>query len=455
VWGERFASGSAEAAIAFTRSTADRRLIEQDLSATRAHANTLHAAGLLSVQDRDRLVAEIEDLIEAARAGEFPFRDTDEDVHVAVERILTERLGDLGARIHAGRSRNDLVVTGLRLWTRDAAQRLADHTRALAAALADRAENHVTDLLPGYTHLQRAQPVSLAHHLLAHAFPFVRDAERLERASRGADTSALGAGAIAGSTLPLDPERTADDLGMAKAFENSIDAVSDRDFALEFLAACLSTAIHLSRLAEDLVLWSTEEFGFVRPADAYATGSSMMPQKRNPDVAELSRAQAGRVLGDLVALATVMKGLPLAYDRDLQEDKPPVFDAYDSLAPALGAMSGMVASLEFDTDRMREACADGFLLATDLAERLVAANVPFRNAHERVAAMVRALEAGGRTFTDLKPDEWTELVPELTAETIGRLVSDASIERRVTAGGPSPKSVQAQITQIRERIARH
>jgi argininosuccinate lyase len=331
---------------------------------------------------------------------------------------------------------------------------LAELTRAIAKVLADRAEQHVTDLLPGYTHLQRGQPVSLAQHLLAHAFPFARDAQRLDRAAGSADRSALGAGAIAGSTLPLDPDETAADLGMGGAFENSIDAVSDRDFALDFLAASLSVAIHLSRLAEDLVLWSSEEFGFARPADAHATGSSMMPQKRNPDVAELARAQAGRVLGDLVTLATVLKGLPLAYDRDLQEDKPPMFDAYDSIAPALDAMAGMIATIEFDTDRMREACTDGFLLATDLAEGLVASGVPFRGAHERVAGIVRTLEAEGRAFADLKPDEWAELVPELTPEAIGTLAREASLERRATPGGPSPKSVRAQIALLRQRISR-
>jgi argininosuccinate lyase len=451
VWGNRFDAAPADEAIAFTRSTADRRLIVHDLRATRAHVNGLHRAGLLTDDDRERLVAAIEDLLVEARTGRFPFQESDEDVHVAVERILTARLGELGARIHAGRSRNDLVVTDLRLWVRDAANELAMLARRLARTLGARAEHHATDVLPGYTHLQRGQPVSLAHHLLAHAFPFARDAERLERASRATDVSALGAGALAGSTLSLDPRQTATDVGMAGAFENSMDAVSDRDFALEFLAACLSTAIHLSRLAEDLVLWSTEEFGFARPADAYATGSSMMPQKRNPDVAELARAQAGRVLGDLVTLATVLKGLPLAYDRDLQEDKPAVFDAYDSLAPALDAITGMVATLEFDTERMRAACADGFLVATDVAERLVAAGVPFRTAHARVAALVRALEAEGRTFADLKPEEWVESLPELDADSQA-LLAEPSLDRRVTAGGPSSDSVRAQLALLRERI---
>src|SRR5205823_2330868 len=253
------------------------------------------------------------------------------------------RLGALGARIHAGRSRNDLVATDLRLWVKHAALDLAGRARALASVLADRAEQHAADPMPGYTHLQRAQPVTLGHHLLAHAFPLTRDAVRLERAAGSADVSSLGAAALAGSTLPIDPSATAADLGMSGPFDNSIDAVADRDFALEFLAACLTAAIHLSRLGEDVVVWTSEEFGFARVDDAYATGSSIMPQKRNPDIAELARAQAGRVLGGLVTLATVLKGLPLAYDRDLQQDKPAVFDAYDALAPALDATAGMLA----------------------------------------------------------------------------------------------------------------
>src|SRR5205823_1992434 len=312
-----------------TRDRTDRRLIVQDLLVTRAHVWALARAKLVTDDEAARLTTEIDSLLAVARNGEFPFEDSDEDVHVAVERVLTERLGPTGARIHAARSRNDLVVTDLRLWVKEAATDLAERTRDLASALADRAEEHASAVLPGYTHLQRAQPVTLGHHLLAHAFPLARDAERLARAAVGADSSSLGAAALAGSTLGIDPGATAADLGFGGAFENSIDAVSDRDFALEFVSASLSAALHVSRLAEDLVLWSSAEFGFVRPDDAYATGSSIMPQKRNPDVSQLARAQAGRVLGDLVALATVMKGLPLAYGRDLQQDKPPVFDAYD------------------------------------------------------------------------------------------------------------------------------
>lgn len=450
VWSGRFTEGPAEEAIGFTRSLAfDRRLIVPDLLATRAHVRALHRAGLLEAGERDRLVEEVERLLEEARAGAFPFREEDEDVHVAVERVLTERLGPLGAKVHTGRSRNDLVATDLRLWVKEAAAGLAGKARDLAAALADRAEEHVETLVPGYTHLQRAQPVSLAHHLLAHAFPLLRDVERLERAGAAAGVSALGAGALAASTLGLDPEATAADLGLAGAADNSIDAVSDRDFALEFLGACVTTAVHLSRLGEDLVLWCSQEFGFARPADAYATGSSMMPQKRNPDVAELARGKAGRVLGDLVRLATVLKGLPLAYDRDLQEDKEAVFDAFDALAPALEATAGMVRTLVFDTERMRWAAEDPSLLATDLAEHLVAGGVPFRDAHEAVGGLVARLEAEGRGLGDVKPDEWEQLDPRFGPETGTMLSADASVARRDTPGGPGPTSVRRQLRRVR------
>ena len=454
VWGGRFAGPPGEDANAFTRDRTDRRLLVPDLIATRVHAAALHRAGLLDNAELAQLRGAIDELLQGAERAEFPFENGDEDVHVAVERLLTERLGPLGARIHAGRSRNDLVATDLRLWVKHAALDLAGRVRGLAAALADRAEQHAEDTMPGYTHLQRAQPVTLGHHLLAHAFPFARDADRLERAAAAADVSSLGAAALAGSTLGIDPAATAADLGMSAAFDNSIDAVADRDFALEFLAACLSAAVHLSRLGEDLMLWTSEEFGFARVDDAYATGSSIMPQKRNPDVAELARAQAGRVLGDLVTLATVLKGLPLAYDRDLQQDKPPVFDAFDALAPAFDAMTGMVSTLSFDTERMREATGRGFILATDLAELLASRGVPFREAHERVGKLVASLDADGRTLDDVSPDEWPNLDADLDADTAQIITAEAAVARRTTPGGPSPESVRRQIEALRERLAR-
>jgi argininosuccinate lyase len=291
--------------------------------------------------------------------------------------------------------------------------------------------------------------VTLGHHLLAHAFPMLRDAERLEGAARTADVSPLGAGALAASTLPLDPEATAADLGFGRAFDNSIDAVSDRDFALDLLAAAATTAVHLSRLAEDVILWCSAEFGFARPAEAHATGSSMMPQKRNPDVAELARAKAGRILGDLVGLATAMKGLPLAYDRDLQEDKEAVFDAVDALGPALDGVASTIRGLTFDTDRMAWAAEDPSLMATDLAEHLVLSGVPFREAHRSIGAIVARLESEGRSLGDVKPEEWETLDPRLGPGVEELLSAGRSIAARTTPGGPAPASVRRQIAAVR------
>jgi len=454
VWSGRFTGLPSDSAMALTGSLAfDRRLLAHDLAATLAHVGALVRAGLLEHEEGDRLAKELEVLRGEAADGTFPFSPADEDVHVAVERVLTERLGDLGAKVHAGRSRNDLVAADLRLWTKEAAADLAGLTRTLVAALSGRAEEHTQTLLPGYTHLQRAQPVTLAHHLLAHAFALLRDAERLERAGAAADVSPLGAGALAGSTLGIDPAATARTLGFSATFDNSIDAVASRDFAVEFLAACLSTALDVSRLAEELVLWASQEFGFVRVDDRYATGSSMMPQKRNPDVAELARAKAGRVLGDLVALAAVLKGLPLAYDRDMQEDKEAVFDARDALAATLPALTGMIATLTFDTDRMRRACEGDFVTATDLAEALVSRGVPFREAHARVGGIVRTLESEGRTLTDVEPQEWPALDADLDPGVASWLRAETAVARHRTPGGPAPESVARQIAALRERLA--
>ncbi|HXF57471.1 MAG TPA: argininosuccinate lyase [Actinomycetota bacterium] len=454
LWAGRFREAPAPEVAAFTRSLGfDRRLAPYEVRATRAHVEGLRDAGVLGAGEAAGLLRELAAVEAELEAGTFPWSEEDEDVHSALERVLTERLGPTGARVHAGRSRNDLVAADLRMWVKDAASELAARAEALAGALADQAEAHRDVVLPGYTHLQRAQPVLLAHHLLAHAFPLLRDADRLERAAASADVSPLGAGALAGSTLPLPVEATAERLGFWRSFENSMDAVADRDFALEFLAACSIAAVHLSRLAEDLVLWTSAEFGFARPAEAHATGSSMMPQKRNPDVAELVRGKAGRVLGALVALATVLKGLPLAYNRDLQEDKEAVFDAHDTLAASLAAMTALVRGLTFDPGAMR-AAVTGDLYATDLAEYLVSKGLPFREAHRLVGTIVAELEEEGRTLTDVRPEEWSRWSPLLGPEVGSLLAPEASVERRVTAGGTSPKSVDHQLAALRARLRR-
>ncbi len=450
VWAARLEGGLSGESLAFTRSLGfDRRLAPYDLRATAAHADALREAGLLDDADHEAIAHELAHMGDEVGNGTFPWDDGDEDVHSAIERVLTSRLGDAGARIHAGRSRNDLVATDLRLWTKDACEDVAAGIAGLAEALADQAEAHIGSPMPGYTHLQRAQPVSLSHHLLAHALPLSRDAARFLGVRASADVCALGAGALAGSTIELDIERVAAKLGFAATFENSIDAVSDRDFALEFLAACSILGMHLSRLAEDVVLWATREFGFAKLPDRHSTGSSMMPQKRNPDVAELARGKAGRLLGHFVALVTAMKGLPLAYDRDLQEDKEPLFDAFDTLSLALPAMAALVAELEFDLDRMSSSIGPNSL-ATDVAEALVTAGRPFREAHATVAGWVAALERDGRTLADASSDEWESVAPGISPDVIR--AADA-VERRRTPGGPSAPSVKEQLVELRNRLS--
>ncbi|HEV2310944.1 MAG TPA: argininosuccinate lyase, partial [Acidimicrobiia bacterium] len=372
LWHGRLGDRPADALVAFTDSLAvDRRLAPDDLAGSRAHVRMLHATGLLDADETSRVLAAL-DTVEAELANDtFQFAPSDEDIHTAVERRVTELAGPAGGKLHTGRSRNDQVATDLRLYVRRAGRALAEDILALQTTLLHRARGVGDAYLPGYTHLQRAQPVLLAHHLLAHVWALARDVDRCRDALARADVSPLGAGALAGSSLPLDPDATARDLGFTSRFENSLDAVSDRDFVAELLFVATLTMVHCSRLGEELVLWSTDEFGFARLADEYATGSSMLPQKKNPDVAELVRGKTGRLIGDLTGLLATLKGLPLAYNRDLQEDKAPLFDALDTCRLALRALEGVVATLHFDTDAMAAAADQPELAATDLAEYLV------------------------------------------------------------------------------------
>jgi argininosuccinate lyase len=367
----------------------DVRLAPYDVAGSIAHARGLFAAGLIGADQLHGIEAGLAQVAREIASGSFAFAETDEDVHTAIERRLTELHPAGGASLHAGRSRNDQVALDLRLYCRSASARLGGLAAALAGELAGRARIHARLPMPGYTHLQRAQPVTVGLHLLAHAEPLLRDGERLRQAYAAADALPLGSGALAGSTLPLARDVVAEQLGMARLTRNPMDAVADRDFALDLAFACLQIALHLSRLGEDVVLWASAEFGFVRLPDRVATGSSIMPQKKNPDIAELIRGRSGRAVGSLVALATVLKGLPLAYDRDLQEDKAALFAAVDSAAESLEAARLLVANLEFDAERLLAAVADPGLLATDSAERLVADGMPFRQAHHRVASQVR------------------------------------------------------------------
>jgi argininosuccinate lyase len=449
LWAGRFGSGPAADTAALSVSLHfDRRLWAQDIRATRAHARGLGRAGLLTEEELAAIESALDEAAAAFESGTFAFDPSDEDIHSAVERFLTDRLGDTGARIHAGRSRNDLVATDLRLWLKEAIPPIAKGIHALQEALYRQAREHQDTLAPGYTHLQRAQPILLPHHLLAHAFALGRDFERMIAAWRRCDVSPLGAAAFAGTTLPLDPVETARDLGFRKVFDNAADAVSARDFALEFLAAAAILGAHLSRLGEEVVLWVSGEFAFAVLDDAYATGSSIMPQKKNPDIAELARAKASRLVADLVHLLGVVKGLPLAYDRDLQEDKEPVFDAADSLLAVLPALAGLVRTLTFDAERLEEAARRGASAATDFAELLVSRGVPFRVAHAAVGRMVGRLAAEGRELSDLRFDD-LEGAHELFEEAdLERLEPRASVAARRSHGGTAPERILDQFARI-------
>jgi argininosuccinate lyase len=414
----------------FLRSLAvDRGLARYDLAGSIAHAEMLAAAGLLTKEEADATVAGLRRIAREVANGTFPWREELEDVHTNVEVRLTELLGPLGGKLHSARSRNDQVALDEHLYLRAATAEVARRLLALEGALAARAEPVIETPMPGYTHLQRAQPVSLAHWLLAHAWRFDRDVDRLLATAQRADVSPLGAGALAGSTLPVDPTRVARRLAFEGVFENSLDAVSDRDALAELLFDLALVAVHASSLAEEIVLFASREFGFVRRTAALGSGSSQMPQKRNPDVAELARGRTGRAVGDLVALLTTLKGLPLAYNRDLQEDKAPVLDSVGSVTATLEALTALVAAIEFDTDALAAAAADPELYATDRAEDLVRAGRPFREAHERLAA-------GGEPST-------------------ARVDPRTSLARRASAGGPAPAAVRTQIDHLRARRDAH
>ncbi|MGH8887093.1 MAG: argininosuccinate lyase [Egibacteraceae bacterium] len=454
LWGGRFSGKSDDAAWTLGRSVHfDVRLWPGDLAGSRAHAGELRRIGVLSAEHHDAIVAALDQVAEEFATGAFAFCDDDEDLHGAVERRLVELCGDVGGRLRAGRSRNDQITSDLRLYLREAITELLGGVRAVQQALADQAETALGWLAPGYTHLQRAQPVTLAHHLLAHAWALDRDVGRLIDARARMDISTLGAGALAGTTLPLDPAAYAHALGFSSVARNSIDAVADRDFAVEFLAAAALLGVHLSRLGEEVVLWASAEFGWARVGDAFSTGSSIMPQKRNPDVAELVRGKTGRLVGDLVALLVTLKGLPLAYNRDLQEDKEPVFDAVDTLAVTLPAVAGMVASLTFDRERLAAAAADPCALATDLAEALVDAGVPFRSAHERVGRLVAEAEHRRVGLDTLIEAEGLQALPELEGIDLAALLDPVrAVSRRAASLGPAPERVRAQLEDLCERL---
>jgi argininosuccinate lyase len=449
LWHGRFEGGPADALQALNDSLPfDRRMFREDIAGSRAHVSMLARVGLLDSADAGA-VLEALDTTEAELAdGSFVFAASDEDIHTAVERRVTELAGEAGARLHTGRSRNDQVATDLRLWTMRELGDIARLVGRLQATLASRADDAGEAYLPGYTHLQQAQPVLLAHHFLAHGWALARDVDRLLDAIGRTDVSPLGAGALAGSSLPLDPDGVASDLGFSARFENSLDVVGDRDFVAEALFALALLGVHLSRIGEEVILWSTAEFGFVGLDDAFSTGSSMLPQKKNPDIAELARGKAGRLIGNLTGLLTTLKGLPLAYNKDLQEDKEPLFDACDTVRLTLPALEGLVSTLELRTDRMAEAADSPFAAATDLAEYLVVSGMPFRAAHAVVGAHVRTALAGEASFAELVAGD-----ERLGAEAVALLAPGAAVRRRTTPGGAGPGPVAVQRLRFAERLA--
>jgi argininosuccinate lyase len=453
LWGGAFATGPAQALQALSVSVHfDWRLAAYDLRSSRAHARVLNRAGLLSDDELLEMIQALDALEADVLDGRFLPTVADEDVHTALERGLVERLGDLGGKLRAGRSRNDQIATDLRLYLRDQARLLAGDLASLQTALADQAAEHVETAAPGFTHLQHAQPVSFGHELLKHVHALTRDAGRLRDWDARAAFSPLGAGALAGSSLPLDPQATAEELGFDQAAANSIDAVSDRDFVVEFLFICALIGVHLSRIGEEVALWTSTEFGWAKLDDAYATGSSIMPQKKNPDIAELARGKSGRLIGHLTGLLVTLKGLPFAYNRDLQEDKEPVFDAADTLHLVLPALAGMVATMTFDTGRMTAAAPAGHALATDIAEWLVAQGVPFRNAHEIAGSCVRRCDERGIELWELTDEDLANISEHLRPDVRSVLTVRGALSSRSAYGGTAPARVAEQLQDVRKEI---
>jgi argininosuccinate lyase len=456
LWGGRFADGPSAALTALSKSTHfDWVLAPYDITASRAHAVVLFSAGLLTEEQRDGLLAGLDSLAQDVADGSFGPLPTDEDVHAALERGLIDRVGaELGGRLRAGRSRNDQVATLFRMWLRDAARRVGTAVLDVVDALAGQAAAYPRAIMPGKTHLQSAQPVLLAHQLLAYAHPLLRDVDRIIDLDARTAVSPYGSGALAGSSLGLDPDAIAAQLGFAAAADNSIDATAARDFAAEAAFVFAMIGVDLSRLAEDIIIWSSTEFGYVALHDSWSTGSSIMPQKKNPDIAELARGKAGRFIGNLAGLLATLKAQPLAYNRDLQEDKEPVFDSVGQLELLLPAMAGLVGTLTFDVQRMAALAPAGYTLATDIAEWLVRQGVPFRSAHEAAGAAVRTAEQRGVGLAELTDDELAAISPELTAQVRDVLTIEGSVSSRDARGGTAPTQVAHQLDLVHDTAER-
>lgn len=450
LWGGRFRQPTAQLVERFNASIdVDRRLYRQDIQGSIAHARMLGRCGIITAAEARELEQGLITILEDLEQGHVELSPEAEDIHMNVEKILTERLGVIGQKLHTARSRNDQVALDLRLYLKQEIALLACQLLDLERTLVELAVGHLDSVMPGYTHLQKAQPVTLAHHLMAYWSMFQRDLERFRDAYRRTDISPLGSGALAGTTLAIDRQGVARDLGFSSISINSIDAVSDRDFAVEFCSCAAITMMHLSRFCEELVIWNTEEFGFVVMSDAFTTGSSIMPQKKNPDVAELVRGKTGRVYGDLVALLTILKSLPLAYNKDMQEDKPPVFDAGDTLKECLEVFTELLRHCDFKTGRMRRAAGTGFTNATDVADYLVRQQVPFREAHRIVGELVLYCTEHEKTLEELTGSEWSRFSPVLDERVRAEINLEQSVARRSVPGGPGGAAVQAALEEAR------
>ncbi|RDV84203.1 argininosuccinate lyase [Ammonifex thiophilus] len=449
LWGGRFRKETDPRVRAFQDSISfDFRLWPYEIKVSQAHVRGLRKIGVLTPEEEEKLLAGLEEVRRILERGEVQLEGV-EDVHTLVERLLVEQVGEVGKKLHTGRSRNDLVVTDLRLYLREEINNLREKLQELRRVLLELAEQHCHTLMPGFTHLQPAQPVTLAHHLLAYYEMFTRDDERLADCYRRTNVLPLGAGALAGSTFPLDREYVAELLGFEKVAENSMDAVSDRDFVVEFCAAAVLLMVHLSRLAEELILWSTPYFDFVELDDAFTTGSSMMPQKKNPDVAELCRAKTARVIGNFTAMATLLKALPLTYNKDLQEDKPLLFDTVDTLKAVLEVFPPMLATMKVKREQMAAAARRGFLTATDLAEYLVRRGLPFREAHRVVGEIVLYCLERGKDLEELTLEEFRRFTPLVEEDVLEAIKLERSLDKRALRGGPAPEAVKARIEELK------
>jgi argininosuccinate lyase len=452
LWGGRFAANTADSVESFTASIAiDARLYRHDITGSIAHAKMLAKQRIISSSDAGKIVRGLQAIEREIENGKFAFSAADEDIHMNIERRLSERIGSAGGKLHTARSRNDQVVLDMRLFLRDEVKLILDALAALRQELAKVAQKHLDVIMPGYTHLQRAQPVLFAHHLLAYVEMFERDSERFADGLERINVLPLGSGALAGTTFPIDRVYVAKLLGFRRISKNSIDAVSDRDFLLEFLAAASILFVHLSRIADELVLWSSQEFGFIELPDGYCTGSSMMPQKKNPDVPELIRGKTGRVFGHLQALLTIMKGLPLAYNRDLQEDKLPLFDTVDTVKASIKMMSEIVAGMKVRRERMQRAVEDGFMNATDVADYLAERGVPFRVAHGIAGRIVQFCLAKNKRIDDLSLDEFKRFSAKFDKSVYGYLKAEAVIARRRALGGTARQNVMRRLKELRAR----